>query len=136
MSEIAKLPSWVRTEYHQKDTCAIWVVTVKDRHGKWHVYEVGAVGGHGSTPMAKVRAESATAKLVEDVRQAFKSQRDDTTNTRSCGHACWWSNPQLTHHRLTSKGIELLWESGMTIADFYDHAHAVLQLGDDDAPTD
>jgi hypothetical protein len=124
----------VRIEFHQKDTCAIWVVTVKDRHDKWHVYEVGAVGGSGSSSMAGVRAKVCADKAVGDVRQAFKEIPDNTTRTRIFGNACWWWND--INNRITLKGIVLLWESTMTRAEFYDYAHVVLELGDDDAPTD
>lgn len=135
MSEIAKLPSWVRTEYHQKDTCAIWVVTVKDRHDKWHVFYLGAVGGPGSAVAAEVRANAFAQAIAEEVRQVFKTERDIKTSTRSRGDVCWWNNAHTNHHRLTARGIELLFESNMKSSEFYDHAYAALQL-DENAPTD
>lgn len=129
------LPTWVRLEFHQKHTCAIWSIMLKDANGKWHVGEAGTVEGPPSSSFvgATVRAKVCALHIVDDVRQCFANLTDCLLKNRSHGSACWWWGDG--HNRITAKGVFLIWESAMNRSEFRDHAYAALQL-DEHAPTD
>jgi hypothetical protein len=84
------LPNWVRLEFHQKHTCAIWSVMLKDANGKCHVGEAGTVEGPPSSSFvtAKVRAKVCALNIVEDVGQCLMDLTDCSLKNKGHGSAC------------------------------------------------
>jgi len=119
------LPRWIRIEYHSKETCTIWVVTIMAYDNTWRVYKYGAVSGHGAHAMARMHAWAQAMMVRANVIETFTSHADDQ-KCRTAQDAMLWSSS--SHHKLSVKDIPIYWRGGCSFADFCSDAMTVLQL--------
>lgn len=125
-----QLPSWIRIEYHEKETCTFWAITLKTHDGKWAVYKNGA----SACDEAKIHAEQQAGIVLYHVTEVFDQPWRPYDKIKVSGCLAFLIDMANMgypgRYQLYVKRIAIYWpDRAQTYDTFVEGARMALQLG-------